>query len=177
MSLQTSFDHALVNYLSLSNELRTDAEMLLEIAESGLINEADIRWQRNFVRTLVPIIEGHNHGIRQMAEVGLDCGAQGLSQKEKDVIKSPKNFGIKERIKYTLSGSFNIFQLCPRPNFGTIYWKNATKGLSWRNDLMHPKTLSDLMITSASWPPIRSGVIWLYEQHCRFNEHLYNKYK
>ena len=42
MNLQSSMDQAVVNYLSLSNELRTDAEMLLEVNEPGLINESDI---------------------------------------------------------------------------------------------------------------------------------------
>ena len=177
MNLQSSMDQAVVNYLSLSNELRTDAEMLLEVNESGLINESDIRWQRNFVRTLVPIIEGCSHSIRQMEKVGLECGAQELSQKEQKVTKSPEDFDIKERIKYTLSGSFKIFQLCPYPNFGTTDWRNAKVGLDWRNDLMHPKTPSDLEITSASWPRIKSGLIWLYKQHCAFIEQLYNKYK
>lgn len=177
MNLQTSFDNALDNYLTLSNELRTDAEMLREIAESGLIDEADIRWQRNFVRTMVPIIEGYNHGFRQLAEVGLECGFDELSQREKKVITSPENFDITGRIKYTLSGSFKMFQLCPRPNFGTTDWKNAKEGLYWRNSLMHPKTLSDLKITSGSWIRIKSGLVWLYEQHCRFIERAYNKYK
>ncbi len=177
MNLQASFDHALSNYLSLSEELRTDAEMLLEVNEADLINRSDIRRHRNFIRTFVPIIEGYSYCFRQMEEVGLKCEVQGLTTKEQTVIRSPRKFDIKERIKLTLSGSFKMFKLYPRPDFGTEYWKNAKEGLERRNWLTHPKTVADLMIASESWTRIEPGLIWLYKQHCNFIEQFNKKYR
>ena len=172
MKLQARMNQAVEDYFAVTNELRSDVEMLLDVNESGLIKDFDIRWKRNFVRTLVAVIEGHSYMLRQIAAIEFECKPQELSKKELQVITSGDDSNIRERIKYTLSGSYKIFNY-PPPDFGTKDWENAQEGLNWRNDLTHPKTPADLEVASDSWTRIDSGLIWLLKQHFDFLQHLH----
>ena len=172
MKLQARMNQAVEDYFAVMKELRSDVEMLLDVNESGLIKDFDIRWKRNFVRTLVAVIEGHSYMLRQIAAIEFECKPQELSKKELQVITSGDDSNIRERIKYTLSGSYKIFNF-PPPDFGTKDWENAQEGLNWRNDLTHPKTPADLEVASDSWTRIDSGLIWLLKQHFDFLQHLH----
>ena len=175
MNLQTSMDQAFDNYLDLSEKLRSDVEMFLEVKLE------DIRWKRNFVRTLVAVIEGYSHSLREIAvirikEIERKCEAPKLYKKEQQVLKSEIKFDACERIKFTLRGSYRLFELHPLPKFGTKDWENAKKGLKRRNQLIHPKTPADLGITPETWEQIYDGLIWLFEQNCTFFRLLYTKH-
>ena len=61
MNLQARMNQAFEDYFAVTKELKSDVEMFLDIDESGLIKVSDIRWKRNFVRTLVAVIEGHSY--------------------------------------------------------------------------------------------------------------------
>ena len=172
MNLQARMNKAFDDYFAVTTKLRSDVELFLDVIESGLINNSDIRWKRNFVRTLVAVIEGHSYRLRQIAATELECKPHELSKNEQKALTSGDDFSIPERIKYTLSGSYKIFGF-PPPDFGTADWKNAQEGLDWRNDLTHPKTPADLERTSDSWKRIDSGLTWLLKQHFDFPQHLH----
>ena len=171
MNLQARMNQAFEDYFALSKALNSDVEMFLDINESGLIKDSDIRWKRNFVRTLPAVIEGYNHCIRRIAKCEFKCKLQKLSKMELKVIVCECNSNTRERIKYTLSGSFKIFNF-PLPDFGTEDWENAQEGLKRRDQFMHPKFPADLEIASDSWARIDSGLIWLLKQHMDFSQHL-----
>ena len=172
MNLQARMNKAFDDYFAVTKKLKSDVKFFLDVIKSGSMNDSDIRWKRNFVRTLVAVIEGHSYMLRQIAATELECKHVELSKKERKVLISGDDFSITERIKYTLSGSYKVFGL-PPPDFGTTDWKNAQEGLEWRNDLAHPKTPADLVRTSDSWNQIDSGLIWLLKQHFDFMEHLH----
>ena len=171
MDLQTRMNQAFGDYFPVTKELKSDIEMFLDINESGLIKDTDIRWKRNFIRTMVAVIEGHSYMLRQIAAIEFECKPQELSKKEQKALTSGDDLNNLERIKYTLSGSYKIFNF-PPPNFGTKDWENAQEGLNWRNDLTHPKNPTDLEIASDSWKRIDSGLIWLLKKHFDFLQHL-----
>ncbi len=172
MNLQARMNKAFEDYFAVTNELRSDVEMFLDVIESGLINDSDIGWKRNFVRTLVAVIEGHSYRLRLIAATELECKPQELSKKEQTALTSGDDFSTPERIKYTLSGSYKVFGF-PLPDFGTTDWKNAQEGLVWRNDLTHPKNPADLERVSDSWKRIYSGLTWLLKQHFDFPQHFH----
>ena len=173
MNLQAPMNQAFNDYFAVTKELKSDVDMFLDVNESGLITDSDNRWKRNFIRTLVAVIEGHSYMIRQIAAVEFECKPQELSEKEQKAIMSGDASNIRERIKYTLSGSYKIFNY-PPPDFGAKDWENAQEGLNWRNDLTHPKTAANLEIASDSWTRIDSGLIWLLKQHFDFLQHLHD---
>ena len=170
MDLKICMNQAFDNYFDLSKKLSSDVEMFLEVTNQ------DISLQRNFVRTLVAVIEGYNHCIREIAVIGLNYGVPGLLKKEQQAMKSETNFGISERFKYTLKGSYRMFKLYPLPDFGTENWENAKEGLNWRHRLSHPKFATDLEVTPESWSRIEPGLVWLFEQHCNFFSLLFEKF-
>ena len=79
MNLQARMNQAFEDYFAVTKELKSDVEMFLDIDESGLIKVSDIRWKRNFVRTLVAVIEGHSYMLRQIVVTELECKHQELS--------------------------------------------------------------------------------------------------
>ena len=170
MDLQSRLDEAFDNYLAVSNELLADGEMLLKVKES------EIYWKRNFIRTSVAIIEGYNNCFRQIAAIGLECEGHELSHKEAKALITGDDFGICERIKYTLRGTYRMFEVDPIPDFGTEGWRNAQEGLDKRHVLMHPKSFSDLEISTESWERIYSGFTWLLEQHFNLIRLLHEKH-
>ena len=172
MDLQARMNQAFEDYFAVTKEVRSDVEMLLDVNKSGLIKDSDMRWKRNFVRTLVAVIEGHSNMLRQIASTEFVCKPQELSKNEEKVLTSGDDFSIPERIKYTLYATYNIFGF-PPPDFGTMDWKNAQEGLDWRNNLTHPKSPADLERSSDSWKRIDSGLIWLLQQHFNFLQHLH----
>ena len=88
--------------------------MLLDVNESGFRKDSDIRWKRNFVRTLVAVIEGHSNMLRQIAASESECKPQTFSKKEQKALTSGNDFSISERIKFTLSATCQVFGLPPR---------------------------------------------------------------
>ena len=82
MNLQARMNKASDDYFAVTTKLRSDVELFLDVIESGLISDSDIKWKRNFVRTLVAIIEGHSYMLRQIAATELECKHQELSKKE-----------------------------------------------------------------------------------------------
>ena len=170
MNLQACMGQAFDNYFELSEKLRSDVDIFLEV------NVEDIKWKRNFVRTFVAVIEGYSHCLRQIAAIGLECEDPNLLEKKQQVLISEDKFDACERIKFTLRSSYRLFELHPLPDFGTENWENAKEGLKWRHRLIHPKTPTDLEITPETWERINYGLIWLFEQHCNFFQRLFEKY-
>ena len=172
MNLQAHMNQAFDNYFPVSEALNSDVVMFLDIDDSDLTKEPDISWKRNFVRVLAAVIEGYSNMIRQIAEIEFNNNPYELSKKEKQAILCGVASNSRERIKYTLSGSYKIFNF-PSPDFGTEYWVTAQEGLKRRDHLMHPKSPADLEIVSDSWARIYDGLVWLLEQHCKFIQHLH----
>ena len=173
MILLDRMNQALDDYFTVTKELKSDVEMFLDVNESGLIKDSDIRWKRNFIRTLVAVIEGHSYmRFVKLQQLNMNVNLRSFRKRSNKVITSGDDSNIRERIKYTLSGSYKIFNF-PPPDFGTADWESAQEGLNWRNDLTHPKTPADLEIASDSWTRIDSGLIWLLKQHFDFLQHLH----
>lgn len=170
MDYQTKMNQAFENYLSLSNELLSDGEYILSLESN------DIRWQRNFIRTVVSIIEGYSHCFRQITVIGDEMGAGNLTKKEKDVLYNEEKYGLCDRIKLTLKGIYKMVGIKPLPNFGTEEWTRALCALENRNSLMHPKSITDLKISVNSWDRIRSGLTWLFEQHSNLMKSIYERH-
>ena len=150
MDLQTKMNETFENYLSLSNELLSDGEYLLSLDGN------DIRWQRNFIRTVVSIIEGYSHCFRQIAVIGVEMGAGELTKKEKEILLNEENYGICDRIKLTLRSTYKMLSIKPLPDFGTKDWSSAMLALEKRNLLTHPKTITDLEISEDTWDQIQT---------------------
>ena len=172
MNLQARMNQAFDNYFPVSEALNSDVVMFLDINASDLTKEPDISWKRNFVRVIAAVIEGYSNMIRQIAEIEFINNPSELSKKEKQAILCGVASNSRERIKYTLSSSYKIFNF-PSPEFGTEYWVTAQEGLKWRDNLMHPKSPTDLEIVSDSWARIYDGLVWLLEQHCKFIQHFH----
>ncbi len=170
MDFQTKMNKAFENYLSLSNELISDGEYLLSLDEN------DIRWQRNFIRTVVSIIEGYSHCFRQIAVIGVKMGAGELTKKEEDVLLNEENYRICDRIKLTLRSTYKMLSIKPLPDFGTKDWSSARFALKKRNSLTHPKTIMDLEITEETWGQIHDGLTWLFEQHANLVKFIYERH-
>ena len=171
MGYQIKMDQAFENYLSLSNELLSDGEYILNIESD------DISWKRNFIRTVVSIIEGYSHCFRQITVIGVEIGAGNLTKKEIDVLYNEEKYSLCERIKLTLKGIYKIVGIKPLPNFGTEEWRRAMKALEKRNSLTHPKSIVDLEISENTWDPIRTGLTWLFEQHSTLMKSIYERHK
>ena len=181
MILQARMNKEFDDYLAVSEELKADTGMFLELKEQDIKWGLDIRWRRNFVRTWVSVIEGYNYSIRkisaaQIAYLEYKCVAPTLYKKERQVFNPKLKFSIYERIKYTLRGSHRLFELYPLPEFGTKDWEYAREGLIWRNQIIHPKSPKDLQVSQESWEQIYHGLVWLFEQNCEFFRMLYEKY-
>ena len=172
MNLQARMNQAFEDYFIVTKELNSDVEMFLNNDDSDLTKEPDSSWKRNFVRVLAAIIEGHSNMMRQIAENEFNNNPFELSKKEKQAIICGVASNSRERIKFTLSGSFKIFNF-PTPDFGTEKWVNAQEGLQKRDHLMHPKSPADLELVSDSWTRIYYGLVWLLKQHCKFIQHLH----
>ena len=152
-------DAAFENYLALSDLLLSDGEIMLGV------DLDDSRWQRNFIRAVVALIEGYGHCFRDMAVIGLDCDGPTLSADEEKVLRSESSLGVCDRIKFTLRAAYAMFSISPAPDFGTDEWCKAKEALEKRHSLMHPKTPSDLEITPIAWERMRAGLTWLVERH------------
>lgn len=172
MNLQARMNLAFEDYFAVSEALNSDVVMFYDIDDSDLTKEPDISWKRNFVRVLAAVIEGYSNMIRQIAEIEFNNNPYELSKKEKQAIICGVASNSRERIKYTLSGSYKIFNF-PSPDFGTEDWVTAQEGLKRRDNLMHPKSLTDLEIVSESWTRIYKGLVWLLKQHYNFIQHVH----
>jgi len=170
MELQDRMNAAFENYLELSDILTADGLELLESEKS------DERWQRNYLRTSVALIEGYSHCFREMAAIGLECNSTEIPKNERDVLISEANVDTNNRIKLTLRATYRMFGIKPIPDFSSENWVNAKLGLEKRHSLMHPKNPSDLKISHDEWSQIYSGISWLIEQHFNLVKFLYEKY-
>lgn len=124
-------------------------------------------WRRNFIRTSASLIEGYTHCYREMSAVSLACGEPEISTKELKILQSEKT-NTNERIKYTLSAAYKIFQLEPPPDFGGDKGNRIKRVFKKRDILMHPKTPADLEISDDLYNQIRDDVAWLMEQLFKF---------
>lgn len=170
MSLQERMDTAFENYLMLSNMLLSDLKALLD---SECENQ---HWRRNFIRTIAPIVEGYAHCLREMCSIGLECVAQKLPSKEKEVLLNERGFNASDRIRLTLRAAYRLFELSPSPDFRSKEWQQAKLVFEKRDALMHPKTASDLEVSDGPWRSMREDVAWLIGQFDNFQELAHKKY-
>ena len=47
MDLQARMNQSFEDYFTVTEEVRSDVEMLLDVNKSGLIKDSDIRWKKN----------------------------------------------------------------------------------------------------------------------------------
>jgi len=163
-------DTAFENYLMLSNMFLSDLKALLDSEGENQ------HWRRTFIRTTAPIVEGYAHCLREMCSIGLECDAQNLPSKEKEVLSDERGFSASDRIKLTLRAAYRLFELSPSPNFSGKEWQQAKLVLEKREALMHPKTASDLEVSNESWLSMREAVGWLIGQFDNFQELAHKKY-
>ena len=109
MNLEARMNQAFDNYFPVSEALNSDVNMFLNIDKFDLRKEPDISRKRNFVRVLVAVIEGYSNMIRQIAEIEFNNNPYELSNNEKRAIICGVASDSRERIKFTLSGSYKIF--------------------------------------------------------------------
>ena len=167
---QVCMDAAVENYLMLHTPLHEDISALFESENNSS------SWRRRFIRDSVAFIEGHASAIRGMSVVSVNCVAVEISKNETKVLRCERDFSADDRIKYTLSGAYKLFELDPRPSFKGLDWQNAKKMFAKRHFLMHPNTLADLEIKEDCWFDLKSGGEWLIKQFLFFSKLLKEKY-
>lgn len=167
---QQKMDAAFVNYFALSEILRDDLNTLLNEENNTQY------WRRNFIRVSVSLIEGYTHCLKDFCSISLECKAPEINIKETKALQFERKYGVCERIKYTLSGAYKLFQLESAPNFGDNKWTRAKRVLEKRHFLMHPRTPEDLAIRDDLWDEIRSDITWILEQFFNFFSLLRQKY-
>ena len=170
MELQARMNAAFDNYLALSELLMSDGLMLLDMEQT------DVRWQRNFIRTAAALVEGYSHCFREMALIGLECDPSEIPKKEREMLVTEAHMDTSDRIKLTLRVIYRMFKFTPMPDFGSENWSNAKLALEKRHALMHPKTVADLEISPGSWERIHSGLSWLIEQHFNLIKAAYERH-
>lgn len=155
---QRRLDAAFDGYFGMSKVLQRDMEVLLN-GDDG--SESS---HRNFIRAAASLIEGYTHCFREMCEVGLETGPGTLSEKEVFVLKNERSFSSADRVKYTLRGTYKMFQFPSVPEFSGRGWEGAQALLDKRDALMHPKSVEDLSVSEKQWLPIHDGAVWLFKQ-------------
>ena len=167
---QERMDAAFDNYFALSEVLRDDLGVMLDI-------ESDSQhWRRNYIRVSASLIEGYAHCLREMCAVSFECVAPEIGKKEADVLRSEQSYDANERIKVTLRVAYKLFELQPAPNFGGSEWPRAQRVLEKRHLLMHPKNPADLEVPDYLWNELRGDVTWLIEQLFNFIAALQEKH-
>lgn len=167
---QERMDAAFDNYFALSEVLRDDLGVMLDI-------ESDSQhWRRNYIRVSASLIEGYAHCLREMCAVSFECVAPEIGKKEAEVLRSERSFDANERIKVTLRVAYKLFELQPAPNFGGSEWPRAQRVLEKRHLLMHPKNPADLEVPDYLWNELRGDVTWLIEQLFNFIAALQEKH-
>lgn len=157
--MEDSFD----NYFALSEILTGDLQRLLKM------NGGAAHFRRNFIRSSAALFEGYAHCLREMCVLSFECtGAPRLNPKEIKVLRCADSFDAADRIRLTLRAAYTLFELVPAPTFDGTEWVNVQHFLMKRNSLMHPRTLSDLVIHDEHWNNLRNGVSWLMEQFVGF---------
>jgi hypothetical protein len=134
MDLQSRTNAALDNYLRLLDILMSDGFMLPEM------QQADVRWQRIFIRSAVALVEGYNYCFSEIAAIGLECNAPEIGKKEREALLAKERMETGEQIKLVLRASYRMFGLSPVPESSSEHWQNAKLALGKRRVLMHPKT-------------------------------------
>lgn len=169
-SLHKRMDEAFENYLVLSKELQNDMIALLNSEEKTQ------HWRRNFIRTIVPLIEGEVNCLKEICLISLECESPELTNKETKVLLCENSFSTDERIKLTLRISYKLFELLPVPDFGGNEWVGVQIFLKKRHLLMHPKTAIDLDVSDKSFDEIRENSTWLMTQFFNILTLLDKKY-
>ncbi|HEY4369064.1 MAG TPA: hypothetical protein VGN07_17655 [Steroidobacteraceae bacterium] len=155
---QQRLDSAFDKYFAMSKILQRDMEALLSNDDESESS------RRNFIRAAASLIEGYAHCFREMCAVGLETGPGALTAKEENVLKDERGFGSIDRIKYTLRGTYRMFQLPSPPEFSDRGWVDAQALLKKRDALMHPKSVEDLSISEQQWLGLHSGAVWVLAQ-------------
>lgn len=162
-------DQAVRNYLELSVVLRDDLMQILN-SES---NSAP--WRRNFIRITSSSIEGLIYAIREMSAVSKLCDSPKLGD-EKIAIDLNNRRSTIENFKDGLIAAHKLFEISPRPDFGTRNWEYARSFFDRRDGLMHPKSPKSLDVSEADWETLHTGAVWMLEQIFGFIEKLQNKF-
>jgi len=168
--LQKQFNNAFGNYLDMSDILREDISMLLDIDDDS------VAWRRNFIRASFPLIEGFCHCYREMCTVALHTDALSLTENEEKVIKDERSFSFSDRYKYTLRAAYKLFEIQPLPDFGLEWWPKAQSAMNRRDRIMHPKTLEDLHMSESEWSEIHEGLRKTVSELFKFPEHVLRKH-
>jgi hypothetical protein len=155
---QQRLDAAFTKYFAMSKVLGADINALLDTVDDS---ESA---RRNFVRAATALAEGYAHCFREMCAVGLETGAGPLTSKEVQVLKEEHGFSAADRIKYTLRGTYKLFQLPDSPQFSESGWQDAQFMIEKRDALMHPKSVDDLALNNKVWDQSHRGAVWLFDQ-------------
>ncbi|HEY8098062.1 MAG TPA: hypothetical protein VIE65_18535 [Methylobacter sp.] len=156
MNLQSKFENAIINFLSLSKVLDKDLEELLRS------DDGSDSWKRNFIRTSIALVEGYCYCFREFCQVALEAGTV-LSNKRLKAINKENGCSASERIKLTIQSAYEVFELEQSPDFGGQEWCIAEKAINKRSKLMHPKILQDLEMSDSNWQDYLAGITWLIQ--------------
>lgn len=141
------------------------------IAEGKLDNQQYSR--RVYVRTLFAAIEGVTYAMKQ-ALFAIGRSSQKLEIRELFVLKEsafdlnnkgeiqerPKYFRIPENLQFTVSCIERVLGSYIDIGIGTQDWTNFIRIVKLRNDVTHPKNLSDINISDENLEHIRSVKLW-----------------
>lgn len=170
MKAQSKFEDALINFLALSKVLDNDLKDLLKTEDSS------DSWKRNYIRVSIALIEGYCYCLREFCLVALETGIV-LSNKRSKAIKNESKCSTNDRIKLTIQSAYEVFKLESSPDFSRSEWQKAKKGINKRNELMHPKSLEGLNVSSTQWDEFKTGIDWLVYATTTIIEKIDNKYE
>jgi hypothetical protein len=101
-------------------------------------------------------------GVKVMWQVGLETGPGTLSADDVKALTDERGLGANDRTKFTIRGTYKLFDLPHAPDFSERGWQHAQTLLAKRDQLMHPKSLSDFAVSDAEWETIYEGTTWLF---------------
>ncbi len=168
--IQREMAEAFDNYLSLACILLEGLDKLTEAEDNSS------SWRRNYVRTVIALIEGYGHCYRELSAVALKCDYAPITKREEKAIKSGFGFSASDRAKLTIKAMYKLFEISPMPNFGDEEWENAMEVFDKRHQIMHPKTPDDLEFSEESFSKLEKGANWLVKNHFQVINKLYEKY-
>lgn len=145
-------------YLSVAVVLSED---LMELLDSETQTDS---WRRNYIRAVSALVEGTTHCLRRLAQVGVKIDPSRITPAEKEALNSGLGLTASERVKHTFCAVHSMFSLGVDPN-QPERWEDARTLLEKNDQLVHPRSETDLVIEQEVWPTLESGANWLTELH------------
>lgn len=156
--LQAELDEVFGNYFEVSKMLQNDISFLYEHQDDSE------SWRRNFIRAVIPLIEGYCHSFREAAKIYLATGGP-LNEKQSQAVLEERANSAEERIKLNIKTAHIVLvDEATSTNFGDGNWELAKEAIAKRGALMHPQSKEDLHLGNEKWSRIYQGIQWLCEQ-------------